>query len=186
MKSTNFELINPYIEGEFKRIFNGSESIKAAKKCYMSMSEYIRSPIPKFHYTLKNIKTGKYHHFVVREKLKKNNNADFSIEEIKINHTKDELKQFENKLETFKQKNQKGGRRRKYDDSSEDSDYLDDEDSSEYYDRYRHSYPYRTDQPILYYWYEPLLYKINRFYVPHFVLPLSPLVEVNLSSAFFG
>lgn len=182
MKSTNFELINPYIEGEFKRIFSADECIKAAKKCHISMAEYIRSPMPKFYYTLKNIKSGKLHHFVVKEKIKKNNSADFNIEEIKINHTKEELQNFHKKLDNFKQK---GGKRRKLDDSSDsDSDFMDD-DSSDYYHRSKYSYPYRTDQPILYYWYDPLLYKVNRFYLPHFVLPLSPLVEVNLSSAFF-
>ena len=187
MKSNNFELVNPYIEGDFKRVFSGNESIKAAKNCYTSISEYIRNPLPKFYFSLKNIKTGKYNHFMVKEKIKKKNIANFNIEEISINHTKDEITKFEDKLDKFKQK---GGRRRKeldmdLDEDLEDSDL--DSDSSDYYNKYsrKYSYPYRTDQPILYYWYDPLLYKVNRFYFPHFVLPLSPLVEVNLSSAFF-
>lgn len=183
----NYELINPYIEGEFKRVFSGSEPIKAAKSCYSKLSEYIRSPIPKFYFSLKNVKSGKYYHFIVKEEIKKDNIANYNIEELSIDHTKEDITKFEEKLQKFIQK---GGlrsrdlrRQRSLDDDDFDSDY--DSDSSDYYDRYKYSYPYRTDQPILYYWYEPLLYKINRFYVPHFVLPLSPLVEINLSSAFF-
>lgn len=190
MKSTNYELINPYIEGDFKKIFNGDNSLKAAKQCYLGMSKYIRSPIPKFHFTLKNMKTEKFLHFVVKEKSKKGNIADFNIQELIINHTAEEINQFNTKLASFK--NKEGGRRRRHDylddDDYDDDDYDEDDldEPSEYYDRHRYKYPYRTDQPILYYWYEPSLYRLNRFYVPHFVLPLSPLVEVELSSAFFG
>lgn len=182
MKSTNFELVNPYIEGNFKKIFASDNNLKAAKKCYKNLSKYIRNPMPKFHFSLKNMKSGKYLHFVVKEKMQDNKELDisYSIKQIKVTNNEKEIEKFENKLESLKLKD--GGKL--FDDFDDSDDFLDSD--SEYYDRYRYRYPYRIDQPIHYYYYDPLVYKVDRFYLPHFVLPLLPLVEVSLSSAFFG
>jgi hypothetical protein len=181
MKSINFELVNPYIEGNFKKIFSDNNSILAAQKCYINLSKYIRNPMPKFYYTLRDMKSGQYHHFIVKEKANKNNNASYKIEEINIDNNKKELEQFENNINEFR--NKKGGLYIPENDN--DDDDLFEEDTELYKSHYNNIYNHRKDQPILYYWYDPYIYKINTLYIPHFVLPLTPLVQVNLSSAFF-
>ena len=41
-------------------------------------------------------------------------------------------------------------------------------------------------KPIVYWWYTPTLYRLDRFYMPTLCAPLTPYVEINLSSAFLG
>ena len=45
---------------------------------------------------------------------------------------------------------------------------------------------YKQQQPIVYWWYNPLVYRTNDLYIPTFVMPLSPYVHINLNSAFMG
>lgn len=176
-KSTSYELVNPYIEGSFKKIFSGKTSLEASRKCYGELSQYIRNSMPKFNFTLRRVSDGKYVHFKVKETMNKNGNeASYTLSQARIKPSADALSNFETKLEKLKHNSKSGGRRRRdYDD--DDSELWDSDDSDMYRRNY---YPYRTDQPILYYWYDPIIYSIPTYYAPHFVLPLTPLVEVNV------
>lgn len=183
-----FELINPYIEGNFKRIFKDETSIKAADNCYKKISGYIRNPVNEFYYTLRDIKTNKYHNFVVTEKTnKKNKTVNYSIEELKNKINKTELKNFENNLSSI-QNNLSGGKK-KYSES-DDSDLDDSDDSSsssesEKYTKFKYIHPYIPYSPITHYWYYPYIYPVSKIFIPHFSLPLTPIVEIGLSTSFY-
>lgn len=191
-----FELINPHIEGEFKRIFKEDTPLKAANNCYIKLSEYIRNPVNEFYYTLKNIKTNKYHNFLVKEKdNKKNKTLSYEINEIKSKINKDELDNFEKNLDQIKNNMTGGDKKRKkskkYTDVSDSSDTVSDSDSSTYindsdkYTKYKYVYPYIPYTPISYYWYYPYIYPVSKIFVPHFSLPLTPIVEIGLASSLF-
>ena len=180
MSKQSYELVNPYIEGSFKKIFSAKTPLDASRKCYGELSQYIRNSLPNFHFTLRRVTDGKYVHFKVKEKLNKNGKeASYTLSQARISPSADALSKFENKIESFKQKNASGGGNRRHRDDDDDSEIWDSDDSDTYR---RYYYPYRNNQPILYYWYDPVIYRLNRYYSPHFVLPLTPLVEINLAS----
>jgi hypothetical protein len=193
MPNKNFELINPYIEGTFKTIFTGNNAINAADVCFKSISTYIRNPMPSFYFTLKNMKGGKLHHFKVSEKLINGNTSDYVIAELDLNIEKQNIDTFEKKIDTLKSRqenknNLKGGKSKKTLDDFDDDSSSSSSDSDEpknYSNKTYTEYVYQPQQPILYYWYDPYIYNIPTFYIPHFSLPVTPLVEINLSSAFF-
>jgi hypothetical protein len=173
MVNVNYELVNPYIDGPFKRVFNGKNMLDTANKCYGELAHHLREPLPKFRFTMRKLKDNKFVHFKVKEKTVSDGSIEYSISEDKIKHTKKELSDFENKIDNIK--NKVGG---KHKDSSDDSsDDLWNSDSDDLYQN-KYKYPIRRDQPILYYYYDPVIYRLKRFYVPHFKLPLSPLVSV--------
>jgi hypothetical protein len=193
MPNKNFELINPYIEGSFKTIFTGTTAINAADTCFKNISTYIRNPMPSFYFTLKNMKGGKLYHFKVSEKLINSNTSDYSIAELDLNIEKQNIDTFEKKIDTLKSRqenknNLKGGKSKKTLDDFDDDSSSSSSDSDEpknYSNKTYTEYVYQPQQPILYYWYDPYIYNIPTFYTPHFSLPVTPLVEINLSSAFF-
>jgi hypothetical protein len=196
MPNKNFELINPYIEGSFKTIFTGANAIGAADTCFKSISSYIRNPMPSFYFTLKNMKGGKLHHFKVSEKLINGNTSDYMIAELDLNNDKSHIESLEKKIDSLKARHDdkknnvlKGGKSKKtlddFDDDSSSSSDSDDNEPRNYSNKTYTEYVYQPQQPILYYWYDPYIYNIPTFYTPHFSLPITPLVEINLSSAFF-
>jgi len=129
---------------------------------------------------MKKLQGGEIKHFEVKEKTNKEGVVDFVLKDSKIVSTPEELSSFEEQLHTFKV----GGRKKKYDEESSSSSSSDEwsSDSDEYYRKKKYIYPYplRRDQPILYYWYEPKIYRVNTVFVPHFRLPLAPLVAIRI------
>ena len=100
----------------------------------------------------------------------------------RINKT--ELKNFENNLSSI-QNNLSGGKK-KYSES-DDSDLDDDSSSSESekYTKFKYIHPYIPYSPITHYWYYPYIYPVNKIFIPHFSLPLTPIVEIGLSTSFY-
>jgi hypothetical protein len=195
--SKTYKLVNPYVSGKFNKDFKAESSLKAADYAYQSLSKHFSNSLPVFHFTLQQVsdkqvgggKNSDYKHFKVTEK-KKNNNGQieckYKITPEKANN--DHLNKFKTKISSFN--NQKGGLDY-VDVFSDDDDDLDNEsdDDSEYLYTpsymsslspfiYTDNYVYRN--PITYYYYDPFVYINPKVYVPTFVTPLRPYIEIDI------
>jgi hypothetical protein len=56
----NYILVNPYIEGNMKKIFQAENSLVAADKAYQQISGYFNNSIKKFHFTLLKLKSDSF------------------------------------------------------------------------------------------------------------------------------
>lgn len=186
MPNSNFSLVNPHIEGGFKTVASGQNAQEAAQKVWDRLSGYLTNNLPKFGFTLERVNDKKLFHFVVKESINEGI-VDYKLLEHDVNLTDQEIKDLRDKIQSFRD-SQNGGKRRhhKADDSSssEDED-LDLDDSSEVYAKVMRNKFVHQSQPIVYFWYNPLIYRMDYLYVPTFVTPLTPYIQIQLSSAFF-
>lgn len=171
----SYILVNPMVQGKFNNKFSGKNPLTAANNAYKALSKYFSNNIPKFHFTLQKTsrkgqigggKNSDYHHFKVTEK-KKGKSVTFDLNKHNsINNAA--LKKFRTRVAKI----QSGGK--KDDDSSSSSDSY--SDSSDY----KHKKRYTTSQPISYYYYDPYLYRLNKYYVPTFTTYTTPYIEIPL------
>ena len=104
MSENSYTLINPYIEGEFKKNIKAKNSAVAAQLFHESLSEHFNNSVPKFHFTIQKggSSKGKLYHFQVKE----NRNEDevtFSMKPYVVNSTSN-IDNFNKNLKTFKNK----------------------------------------------------------------------------------
>lgn len=173
---SNYTLINPSIEGNIVSTFSGKNQLDAAVDAWNGLSKYMTNNIPRFAFTLERNEDGKLHHFLVNEKLAGDGSASYKISELDVDMKPSDVKSFKNRINKFKQskaQEQAGGKKHKDDDSSSSSS-----SSSEVFDVLR-VYNYATKTyPIGYWWYDPLVYRLDSVYIPTFVTPLTPYIEV--------
>jgi len=172
---SNYKLINPYIEGTLVTTFTAPSQLDAACSAWETLSKYITNTVPKFAFTLKNVNDGSLSHFIVKESLRGGKSADYKIKQLDLKLSKDIVKQFEKRL------SMKGGKKHKKD--KKDGDDEDDSSSSsssssEEFSAIKLHKMYTKAQPITYWWYDPIVYEIESVYIPTFVAPLLPYIEV--------
>lgn len=173
-----YKLLNPHVEGTFKKVVAADKPADAGKKIWSNLSKHFSNTVPKFYFTLENTETGSLHHIEVGEKIKKNGDSqfvDYIISEYNNPRSKKDIDKFRKNLTKF----QEGG---KYKCDNDDDDLCDSSESDIYQMAKR--YKTTTQPPIYYWWYDPYIYKIDKLYLPSFVVPVTPYVELNLSSAF--
>ena len=175
-----YYLVNPLIGGSLKTTFSGKNNLEAANKAYTAVSEYFNNNIPEFYFTLqektstKSIvgggKVSDYKHYKVKE-TKKDNQVNYRLTEHKTDSETKLLNKFRTEIKKVtKQTQSGGGKRHSYDD---DSDILEDDDSDDmYFPRMKSSTVYGS--PISYWWYDPYVLRINKYYTPTFIAPLTP------------
>ena len=185
--SDNYILVNPYIHGNINTSFSANNHLDAAKKAYDTISEYFNNNIPTFHFTLQKLEKKKmigggrnndYHHFKVTE-VKKGSQVEFGITALNVIGNSNQMNKFRTELEK-RLKIQDGGKKKKKkkynnwedDDSSSSSS----SSSSDYRPKYRNI----ISQPMMNWYYDPYLYRINKYYIPTFVAPLAPYIEIPL------
>ena len=183
-----YTLVNPIIQGTMKTQFSGKNSLEAANKAYAKLSENFNNNIPKFYFTLQEMKTEKsvlgggkasdFTHFMVSES-KKANQVNFRITEHKVKDNEKQFKKFKESVKKISKQNQEGGKKSKKDKEKYD-DFDDDDDDDYEFPKYKSSYSY--SYPISSWWYDPYVYKIKSsyYYLPTYVAPLSPYVSVPL------
>lgn len=200
---TNYQLVNPYIDGKFNTVFSGNTPQDAAIKAWDSVSQYITNNVPKFAFTIERLNDKKLYHYVVKENVKKNTRlVDYAISELNLNLTDTQIQNFRKQSEKMRHgKNnnenddaddQEGGhyckRHKRHNCRHAVGDEDDDSSSSSDSDIYRQvqAMKYRQmPQPVVYWWYTPGLYNFESLYIPTFVVPLTPYIELDLSSAVF-
>jgi hypothetical protein len=183
--SNTYVLVNPYVQGEFKTNIKSNNSIEAGRIFYKGLSEHFNNAVPKFYFTVQKGESGKgkLYHFQVKEIRKKDNvsfslapydivgGGDIDLFKGKLTKIKDKFTQDggknTNKKNTNK-KNSKKSTKSKKEDSDSDSDSSDD------YKRINKYVPI-LDQPFYYWWYDPVLYNLNSYYIPTFY-QYNPLV----------
>lgn len=169
----NYNLINPSIEGSLSTTFSGKSQLDAAVTAWNSISKYITNNVPQFAFTLENSNDGQLHHFLVKETLDGGNSASFDISEMDLKLNKKTETEFKKRSAASKSK-MSGGKKHHKDD---DDDSSSSSSSSEIFSALK-LYKNRTrTYPISYWWYDPLVYRLDYLYMPTFVAPLSPYVE---------
>ena len=194
--SEMYKLVNPYIDGSMNINFKGENGIDAANKAWNTLSANLTNNVPKFAFSLEKTKDGSLHHFVISEMLSGNKDVNFSIDELSLNMTPIQDEVFKKLItESAEKRNhvQNGGSRRRYDDDDSSSSSSSSSTSSEEKKLY-HNLKYMKQQAdshkpvqkITYWWYNPTVYKLNNLYIPTFRVPLSPYVQLNTNSSYWG
>ena len=151
------------------------------------MSKYVTNNVPSFAFTLEKTSDNSFHHFLIKEEIN-DDMVKYSITDYKPKSggekkLRESLKKFDNNNQSGGEKKKKRYKKRRYDDDDDDDDDFDDLD--DVYDRVRRQKYLHQSQPILYWWYNPLAYQLNNFYIPTFTHPLTPYVQVDLGSAYW-
>lgn len=174
--SASYTIVNPYISGKMNKTFKGKNPLIAANNAYKAMSKYFSNNIPKFYFTLQKVrgktavgggKSNDYFHFQVKE-MKNGKKVEYDITSY---DSAGDLSQFRENVSRVAKK-QEGGR--KYNDDDDDDDDFD--DSSEY--KYKRTFT-RT-QPISFWWYDPYVYRLHKYYVPTFIVETAPYIEIPI------
>jgi len=180
-----YELVNPYVIGDMKTSFNTSSSKSAANEAWSALSKYITNNVPKFAFTIKKLSDNKLYHFVVKEKLSKSKKVSFTIKELNLNMSKEEENKFSNYVSNLE--NQAGGKK-KHNDDDDSSDSSDSDSSDDDLIRRVRQFKERNS-PLKYMWYSPMIYSkdgnLTSVYVPSFVYPVVPYLELSMSTIFF-
>ena len=176
-----YQLINPFIVGEFKRKVTAKAPLDAAEKVWKKLTTYITNDVPTFYFTLRQ-EGGSMHHFSVKEKRSvatDSESGEYRIEQYNPKTPKKILDRFQKSLAQVKTEEKQYGGGKKKDKRKEDSS--DFEDSTEEYEKWYKRYI--LSKPIVYWWYDPLVYMVDWFYVPTFVYPLTPYLRIDLGTA---
>jgi hypothetical protein len=179
--ANKYVLVNPYISGEFQSTVKANNSNEAAKMFYNNISEHFNNAVPKFYFSIQKGGSGKgkYYHYRSIEKRKKDD-VSFLIKPYTIKG--ENMQAFEQKLNDFKQKDiQNGGKKnKKHSKNSSDSSSDSDSDSDSEIFSVSQTYIPSFNQPIYYWWYDPLVYNLNSFYIPTFYSYVTPIIEIKL------
>jgi hypothetical protein len=182
----SYKLVNPTIIGNLKTEYTASTPVEAAKQFWDQLTvdnQLITNNVPKFLFTLEQ-DGGNLHHFMVQEKpaTKKGKYASFTISEHKIDLSSEEESEFKESLKDLvsevnaKINEQHGGRKRYHnkddDSSSSSSSSSDDVDDYLSFLKLR-----RISNPLVYWLYNPVLYRVRSSFVPTFYPPHVPYVH---------
>lgn len=180
MTDKNYQLVNPSIKGDFPTTFSASTPFEAANNAWKSLSSYFTNNVPKFPFTLQSLKDNKLFHFLVKEDVK-GDQVNYKITELKL---KDEQKANDTLKKNVQEFNKKyGGSRRRRRDRDEDEDDDDDDDDNDMYHRIAYPHLFGQQNPFSYlshFYFDPTVYNLQSFYVPSFVVPYTPYVEIQL------
>ena len=187
-----YDLVNPRILGNFNTSYNVENGLEAAKTFWNDLSQHITNNVPELIITFKNEKDDLYHYKIIEKLSGGSKNADITIKEVKPKISQKVKRDFLNEVSkvqkniTNQMVNQEGGKKKRYEgkndnssdsssSSSSSSDLSSDaEEGNDYYDFSRYK---RLSQPIVYWWYTPILYKTVKLYTPTFAVPLMPYIR---------
>jgi len=204
----NYNLINPYIQGNFNTAVKAKNSYEAANSFYSELSKTFNNSVPSFNFSIQKgvLGNGKIYHFNVKElrSNKNNNQVNYSLKALNINNEKI-LNKFKENLNDFKdkfgqaeqaggkkhKKKQKKNKKSKHDDSDKKSESSDSEssdssdtisesilDTDNIYKRIKSYTPEHKE--IYYWWYDPYVYNLNSIYIPTFYSYITPYIEISL------
>jgi len=197
---TEYILLNPCINCDpAKTKTIAKDDNDAANKIWQLLSSYMANYVPKFAFTIKNMKGGTLHSYSVSESETKSDNPDksnitYTLTAIDVPADKHAIllnrvttvcdgvtANSENKSDS----KQTGGKSKRYKkegtDDSDDSDDSDDEKKLKKLYKKAKKYNFiNNTQPVYYWWYDPVVYNFDYLYIPTFTYPMSPYVHINL------
>jgi hypothetical protein len=178
-----YEIINPTIIGKFGTTYEADTPLDAAKEFWNRLSALIVNEVPNMCFSLRNNDNSNVSHFVVNENQSGNNMVTYVIKPI-MNVSKDDSKEMCDIHDTtITAAFAKTGGKDPLDSSSHDSDDSDDSDAP----LVIREWPKFSNYPIYYFRYAPWLYRaIKSSFIPLFVYPINPYIEIGFSSAFWS
>lgn len=184
-----FDVINPVIVGRMKVEYDEHTAPDAAKKFWNDLSKIIVNDIPKTCITIKD-ENDKLYHYKITEQKNGKFIADFMITPID-NIDEEIAKTLIPTHEKIMSKTQTGGRKRRYDDDDSPSDSSSSSSSEsldEIVEKFELINATRKKSPVVYYYYNPAVYKKENIFIPVFTYPIIPhYMEIgSFSSAFWG
>ena len=185
---TTYRLVNPHIEGGFKKIFSGNSARDAAEDAWKSLAKHFTNNVPKFAFTLQQNSDNSLHHFGVKEFINNNKMVEYNVTEMNTRGGQKAVDKFKEELSKQQRTNKMSGGKDKDkdDDSSSSSSSDDDSDSSDIYAKIRLHKLMKRESPIVYWWYDPSIYDIDYFYVPTFVSTISPYMKITTTNTYYG
>ena len=199
---TSYNLINPTLLGNIETEFTGDSPADAANACWNKIAKLMTGNNPEFYFTLQETSGDKLlHNFKVVETPVSPDSRinDYTIEEIPVELTEEQQKEFLKDLKSTKNKieneavqqnggvrRQKGGkhkrgRRHRYDDDDDDSSDSDSDDDDAYLTALRLR---SLHQPITHFLYTPTIYGVRRIFTPIFTQPLYPYIQLYFPKVF--
>ena len=187
-----YQLVNPLLGGNISSSFNATNPLNAAQSAWVQLSNYLTNDVPHFAFSLQD-DNNNLHHYEVKESVDAKKVASYSINNIHVKLSPKQVAGFQkltsnmlNKINSAKGGSVKGGKRhKKHDDSSSSSSSS--SSSNDALDDAIKRMKYKAmmqNQPLYYFWYNPLVYDTVDLYMPTFTVPISPYVHINLNSAF--
>ena len=128
---TKYNLVNPCIGGSLNTQYGGKSHMDAAKNAWEDFSQYLTNSVPKFAFTLERASDGKLYHFTVNEKIGGSKNATYSITELDVDLSRDQISSLKSDYNNMQDKldgqlggirNVDGKKHRYHDDKKEDDD----------------------------------------------------------------
>lgn len=115
---TNYQLVNPYVTGNFNRLSKGKCPATAAKRVYKRLASNFNQSVPQYYISIERLKDGKLFHFQVEEEGHQDGGVDFTMTQITTTIPKKEIEDFRAQLQT--RRNMEGGRWRDMDENEDD------------------------------------------------------------------
>ncbi len=196
-----YNLVNPIIKGGMETSVKAETPEKAGLSIWWEISKFLTNIVPSFYFTLKG-DDDVFYDFKVTEKETSDGKVDYSIKNITGQaETSTQEKENFGKLYEEKNNSMEGGSRKRYDDYDEygyldddsDDDYkLDDEEDRKLRKLYKKMRSENNKNPtISWFYYNPYWYEryvtvstVKSFYVPTFVAPIQPFVEIMSYSTY--
>ncbi len=178
---SKYRLINPVIKGEFSVSFSGKSGIEAASNAWSSLSSYITNDVPKFAFTMEKESDGSLHHFLLKESSSGKGDANYEITELDLKLKPQDEKKFRKKISDSASdpKEMSGGKHKKHHHDSKDDDSSSSSSSSSSVYSALSLYKNRMRSlPISYWWYDPFVYNVESVFIPTFVVPINPYIEI--------
>jgi len=179
--SNLYKLVNLTITEEFNSSIKAKNSNEAAQKLYSSLSEHFNNAVPQYLFTIQKGESGsgKYYHYKAKES-RSGNDVTFTIKPFTI--ANEDMTTFNQKLAKFKGRTeQDGGKKKKTSRKSKKYDDSDDDDSdSERYYKKINTYVPVANTPMMWYWYDPLVYNTNSVFIPTLYSYVSPVMTFYL------
>lgn len=176
-----YTVVNPFMVGSFQTTYEGASALDAAKNFWGKFSSQLTNNLPSFSFTMQEDGSKKLSHFNVKEEME-GGKVNFVISEKILTLTDAAVDKLNKEIDSLK--TQYGGRRhREEDDSSSSSDT--DEQIIKKFNKMNKLRFNHLNSPIVYFRYFPGLYAVDDVYIPTFITPVIPYVEVNFSTAFW-
>jgi len=199
-----YKLVNPYLKGGISTVVESKNEDGAAEQIWQNLSKHIVNIVPSFAFTIKDTKNNKFYNYSVSEKQtggddkrSKNKNVEYKLKPIKM--AEESVKRLTKSINKFESivadKNtsestdkQKGGKDKEENSDDDDSDKNNKSDKEEkklkklYKKAKMQNYINNQQSPIYYWWYNPLVYNVDYVYIPSFVYPISPYVQIDLGT----
>jgi hypothetical protein len=176
---SKYRLINPSIKGNMINSFSGKTYTDAAVDAWDTLSKYMTNNVPKFGFSIENTENGSLHHFMVQETLDEDDYAKYKISELDLKMKGADTKKFKERVKKFTESEMEGGKRHKHKHKKHDDDDSSSSSSSDYFSALHLPNLINYPQPIVYWWYDPVIYNLESVYIPTFVAPLTPYIEIS-------